>query len=270
MIPPEPDIAIRVDYTRAKQVLLNLASNAVKYNFEGGRVTVGAAAIPGGKLRLSVADTGPGIPKAKQPELFQPFNRLGAEATGIEGTGIGLALCKQLVEIMGGVIGFESEIRVGSTFWVDLPTAKRSDRGAGLSVAAYDLGEEIRSLRGTVLCVEDNPDNLKLVELIFEQIKGISLLAADNAELGLLIAAERKPDLILMDINLPGMNGFQALERLKRDARTRAIPVVALSANATARDIEQGEQSGFFRYLTKPVDVGQLLRVVQKALNGEI
>ena len=268
---PEPDISVRGDLTRIKQVLLNLVSNAIKYNFEGGRVDVRAGMRPDRRFRVSVADTGAGISEAKQSEMFQPFNRLGAEATGIEGTGIGLALSKQLVEIMGGVLGYESKVGTGSTFWIELPLAAdegRSKRKADPGFSVHDLSPDILSLRGTVLYVEDNPDNFKLVELVFREITGISLLSADNAELGLRIAADRLPDVILMDISLPGMNGHQALERLKRAERTRAIPVIAVSANATKHDIDLGARSGFFRYLTKPIDVGQLLSTVREALGS--
>jgi CheY-like chemotaxis protein len=203
-------------------------------------------------------------------ELFQPFNRLGAEATGIEGTGIGLALSKKLVEMMDGAIGFKSEIGVGSTFWIEWPLSAGRDKPEpkGQSGGSPGGGEEAPFPGGTILYVEDNPENLRLMELIFERIEGVTLLSADNAELGLLIAEQRKPDMIIMDINLPGMNGFEALERLKSHTRTSAIPVVALSANATAQDIAKGAQSGFFRYLTKPVDVVQLLDTVREALDG--
>ena len=269
MIPPEPDFAIRADYTRIKQALLNLLSNAVKYNFEGGRVAVRAVPSRSGVLRLSVADTGPGIPAEKLPGLFQPFNRLGVEATEIEGTGIGLALSKKLVETMGGAVGCESELGVGSTFWMDMPLAERP---AVAAIKARLAGAEekqrggLPAIRGTILYVEDNPDNLKLMEIIFSRVEGVTLLSAHNAELGLSLAAERKPDAVIMDINLPGMNGFEALENLKINEATRAIPVIALSANATDRDIAMGEKAGFFRYLTKPVDLDQLLRCVQAAI----
>jgi CheY-like chemotaxis protein len=228
--------------------LLNLVSNAVKYNFEGGRVAVRVAQAPDGRLRVSVADTGPGISPDKHAAPFQPFSRLGAEATGIEGTGIGLALSKRLVEMMGGAIGFASEIGVGSTFWVDWPLADGGDpaRPALAAVAKTSEIEGLLSmLRGTVLYVEDNPEKLKFVELILARAEGLKLLSADNAELGLLMAGERKPDLVLMDINLPGMNGYQALERLKNDPRTQSIPVIACSANATAQDVAKGMSSGF-------------------------
>jgi len=272
IVPPEPDILIRADHTRAKQALLNLPSNAVKYNFEGGRVTVKATEVPGSRIRVSVADTGAGIPPDKQSELFQPFNRLGAEATGIEGTGIGLALTKKLVEMMDGAIGFESEIGVGSTFWVEWPLSAGQDKPAQKSQWARFPGLQAETAipfpAGTILYVEDNPENLRLVELILKPINGVTLLTADNAELGLLIAADRKPDMIIMDIGLPGMNGFQALEKLKGDTCTSAIPVVALSANATDHDIARGTQSGFFRYLTKPIDVGQFLSTVRDVLKG--
>ncbi|MEK7244710.1 MAG: ATP-binding protein, partial [Pseudomonadota bacterium] len=180
MIPPEPDVAIRADYTRTKQVLLNLLSNAVKYNFEGGRVMVRAVPSAGGVLRLGVADTGPGIPAEKQSELFQTFNRLGAEATEVEGTGIGLALSKKLVELMGGAIGFESELGVGSTFWVDMPLAEQP---AIAAITALIEGTEMKksgelpAVRGTILYVEDNPDNLMLMEAVFSEAEGVTLLS---------------------------------------------------------------------------------------------
>jgi PAS domain S-box-containing protein len=269
MILPERDVLIWADYTRTKQVLLNLLSNAVKYNFEGGRVTVRAVSSPGDKLRLSVADTGPGIPAEKQSELFQPFNRLGAETTEIEGTGIGLALSKKLVEMMGGAIGCESEIGVGSTFWVDLPLAGRPARTVREKepvAVKKNMGGRLPAVTGTILYIEDNPDNLGLMEAIFSDVEGATLLSAHNAELGLSLAVDRKPDAIVMDINLPGMNGFEALKHLMNNKATRAIPVIALSANATARDIEKGEKAGFYRYLTKPVDLEQLMRCLWEVM----
>ncbi len=266
---PTADMTARADYTRTKQALINLMSNAVKYNFEGGRITVRAEQGPHGLIRVSVADTGPGIPTGKQAELFKPFNRLGAEVTEIEGTGIGLALTKKLVEMMDGRIGFTSEIGVGSTFWFDLPAAGgKAPAAAPAGTALAARAETLPDVRGTLLYVEDNPANLKLMEMIVARIPNLTMLTAHNAEMGLAIAADRKPDVVIMDINLPGMDGYAALKRLKADKATQKIPVVALSANATPHDIEKGEKAGFFRYLTKPVDVERLLKTVNEAMES--
>ena len=266
---PAADMMVRADYTRTKQALINLMSNAIKYNFEGGRVVVRAERVPGGLIHINVTDTGAGIPADKQAELFKPFSRLGAEVTEIEGTGIGLALTKKLVEMMDGRVGVASEIGVGSTFWFELPAV------GGKAVAAIPAGDIVAGraaalpdVRGTLLYVEDNPANLKLMEMIVARIPNLTMLSAHNAELGLAIAADRKPDVVIMDINLPGMDGYAALKHLKAGAETQGIPVLALSANATRHDIEKGEKAGFFRYLTKPVDVEKLLKAVNEAMES--
>ena len=264
---PAADMMARADHTRTKQALINLMSNAVKYNFEGGRVAVSAEAAPAGRVRIAVTDTGAGISAEKQAELFKPFSRLGAEVTEIEGTGIGLALTKKLVEMMDGRVGVASEVGVGSTFWFELPApGDRAMAAAGVSPTAR--AAVMPDVRGTILYVEDNPANLKLLEMIVARIPNLTMLTAHNAELGLTIAADRKPDVILMDINLPGMDGYAALKHLRADPKTQKIPVLALSANATRHDIEKGEKAGFFRYLTKPVDVGQLLQAVNEAMES--
>ncbi|MBT7487629.1 MAG: PAS domain S-box protein [Rhodospirillales bacterium] len=258
--------AIRGDSTRLKQVLLNLLSNGIKYNRDGGEVTLTCSEAGAEMLRINVTDTGMGIPQEQHQELFQPFSRLGQEMTEIEGTGIGLVVTKRLVNEMGGNIGFVSDVGEGSTFWIEIPLSsdvasqEADDTSAELS-PAFD--EAV----GQVLYIEDNPANLTLMEMIIARTKGLKMITAHTAELGLDLAKAKKPDIVIMDINLPGMNGIKALERLREMKETREIPVIALTANATARDIKMGEAAGFHAYLTKPVDVSTLLDSIQLALD---
>ena len=244
-----PDI--HTDDMRCRQLLLNLLSNAVKYNRDGGQVTVGCVEQADGMLRIEVSDTGEGIPADKQDQLFQPFNRLGRESGDVEGSGIGLTITKQLAELLGGRIGFESEAGCGSTFWVDLPltAGKTLDGTRTAPPAATPKGRSrtIGSAKRTILYVEDNPANLKLMEAIVRLVPNLEMLAAPNAELGLDLAKKHGPDVILMDIGLPGMDGFEALKRLRRSKRTRTIPVIALTANAIREDIERSLEAGFRR-----------------------
>ena len=259
--------AVRADYTRLKQVLLNLLSNAVKYNRDGGRITLAIGAGAPATMRFSVTDTGRGIPADRQGELFQPFNRLGAEATEVEGTGIGLTLTRELVQRMGGSIGFVSTSEVGSTFWVDIPLAESkalvtAEDGV---VAPVELGTASdRSLR--VLYIEDNPANMRLMEEVMEEVGDVTLSTAHTAELGIEMVIRDRPDLVIMDINLPGMDGYRAVGVLRDTAETRAIPVIALSANATASAIQKGLAAGFDAYLTKPVVIPELMQAITKAV----
>jgi CheY-like chemotaxis protein len=231
--------AVQADRTRLKQVLLNLLSNAVKYNEAGGRVTVGAQ-VSGDRLRIAVTDTGTGIAGELQEQLFEPFSRLGMEGTKIEGTGIGLTITRQLVDLMGGAIGVDSEVGRGSTFWIELPvaagTAARAEAAARGAPEA-ELAPATENPARLVLYVEDNPANLRLIEEIIGHVPDLRMISAHNAELGLDLARQRRPDLILMDINLPGMDGVQALEALRRDETTRDIPVVAISDAAMPGDL---------------------------------
>ena len=256
------------DRFRLKQVLLNVLSNAVKYNREGGRVSLQCLLTTDGRVRIAVTDTGHGIAQDKQSGLFEPFNRLGAEASEVEGTGIGLALSRQLVEMMQGKIGFESTWGQGSTFWIELPVGNGAAMEGPSSVGAS--GEKSR-LPGqqTLLYIEDNPANVMLMEAVADRVTKTPLLTAHNAELGIELAAMEHPDLIIMDINLPGMDGFEALRRLQGRPETASIPIMALSANAAPRDIERGLKAGFVRYETKPIDIRELIATIHEILGEE-
>ncbi|KXW57171.1 virulence sensor protein BvgS precursor [Ferrovum myxofaciens] len=258
---------VRADRTRLKQVLINLLSNAIKYNQPEGTVIVDCAATPE-RTRISIRDTGAGLPLEKLTQLFQPFNRLGQENSAEEGTGIGLVMSKRLVELMGGVIGVESTVGMGSVFWFELA----SDTEPYLSMEGEDAAAlaEPHVLRGTrlhtLLYVEDNPANLKLVEQIIARYPDIRLMSAVNGNSGIEIARSSQPNVILMDINLPGINGFEALKILHLDPTTTHIPVIAISANAIPLDVERGMKAGFFRYITKPIRVNEFMEALDLAL----
>jgi PAS domain S-box-containing protein len=259
---------IKADRTRVKQVLINLLSNAIKYNQVGGSVVVECSACAQQRMRVSVKDTGAGLPPEKLAQLFQPFNRLGQETSAEEGTGIGLVVTKRLVELMGGAIGVESTIGEGSVFWIELVVAPAPKLavGAAESVAPAQPQAQNGAAPRTLLYVEDNPANLQLVEQIIARRPDMRLLSAKTGPLGIELARASRPDVILMDINLPGMSGIKAMQILRADTATAHIPVVALSANAIPRDIERGLQAGFFRYLTKPIKVDEFMGTLDVAL----
>jgi len=267
---PQFDIPyfVRADRTRLKQVLINLFSNAIKYNKEPGTVVVDCTTSTSERTRISVKDTGAGLSPEKLAQLFQPFNRLGQEAGGEEGTGIGLVVAKRLVELMGGVIGVESTVGVGSVFWFELISVAEPhpsmEGGEAIALAQPHVPRGARL--HTLLYVEDNPANLKLVEQIIARRPDIRLLTAVNGNSGIEIARDNQPEVILMDINLPGISGIEALKILREDPATAHIPIVALSANAMPRDIEKGLQAGFFWYLTKPIKVNEFMDVLDVAL----
>jgi PAS domain S-box-containing protein len=258
------------DRTRIKQVMINLLSNAIKYNGIGGTVTVQCAGTGKERVRVSVSDTGAGLPPDQVAQLFQPFNRLGQHDSGEEGTGIGLVVTKQLVELMGGEIGVDSVVGKGTVFWVEFAAS------AAPALALENIDEDTLERRQalslqagdqpTMLYVEDNPANLALVEQLIARRGDLKLLTAIDAPLGIELARAYLPDVILMDINLPGMSGYGALKRLREDPATAHIPVLALSANAMPRDIEKGLEAGFFRYLTKPIRVHEFMSAVDLAL----
>ena len=249
------------DPLRLRQVLLNLLSNAAKYNRDNGSIRVTCAPAHDGWARLAVHDTGRGISAEGLARLFQPFERLENAYDAIEGTGIGLALSKRLVEAMGGRIGVDSVAGEGSTFWVQLPLSTATVVAA--SVDANKAMPDLSTVR-TLLYMEDDPANLRLMQRIISTHSGWKLLDAHNAELGLELAFVHRPDLILMDINLPGMSGFDALQRLRAHPATCSTPVIAITANAMPRDIERGRAAGFSDYLTKPLDVPQFLNVIDR------
>jgi len=265
-----PSLRVIADHTRLKQVLVNLMTNAMKYNRKNGTVqVVMEPAEEEGHVRIAVKDTGMGISKENQAHLFQSFNRLGFESSGIEGTGIGLALTKRLVELIGGKIGMESKEGIGSTFWVSLPldAASKTVAMVSKSEAAASVPSHT-PVKKRVLYIEDNPSNRMLMEAIMKRFTYIEFTTAPNAEIGLSLMESMQPDLLLLDINLPGMSGYQALAQLKQSKHTRGIPVIAMTANAFKTDIEHGKKSGFSGYLTKPVSIHALQDVLDKHLKA--
>jgi PAS domain S-box-containing protein len=267
-IADEP-LYVYADRTRIKQVMINLLSNAIKYNREGGRASVRCQPMPDGRLRVSVRDTGIGLSAIQLLQLFQPFNRLGQEAGSTEGTGIGLVVTKQLLALMGGVIGVDSVVGQGSTFWFDLLTTGAAPPLLPEASATPEapLRESPHAALRTLLYVEDNLANVSLVEQLIERRSDLNLLVALNGEAGLELAHAKQPDVILMDINLPGMSGLDALKLLRADLRTARIPVLALSANAIQYDIDHGLAAGFFRYLTKPIKIDDFMAALDVALD---
>jgi PAS domain S-box-containing protein len=267
---PQFDIPcfVHADRTRMKQVLINLLSNAIKYNREQGTVEVRCTVSTPGRIRVSIKDTGAGLSPEQLAQLFQPFNRLGQEAGGEEGTGIGLVVAKKLVELMAGVIGVESSVGVGSVFWFELNSADAPELSVEGTEPIAPAKSQVQSgtrLR-TLLCIEDNPANLKLIGQLVARRPDMSLLTAVNGNSGIELARASQPEVILMDINLPDISGFEALKILREDPATAHIPVVAVSANAMPRDIEKGLKAGFFRYLTKPIKVNEFMGTLNEAL----
>jgi PAS domain S-box-containing protein len=266
---------VLADRQRTQQVLLNLLSNAIKYNREGGSVRVGWGPAVEGRIRLDVTDTGPGIAPELMGRLFRPFERLGAEATGVEGTGLGLALSKRLVEAMQGSLGAESCPGEGSTFWVELAEAPGPEPGAAPAAEEAAAGSSAAPMAGAerpagrVLYVEDNLSNLRLLERLLNRRGGHELLTAMQGRLGFDLACQHRPDLILLDLHLPDVDGEEVLGWLRADPRTQAIPVIVMSADATPGRIRRLLQAGARAYLSKPFDVTEALGLIERTLTGE-
>jgi len=267
--PVPAGLKLRADVQRLRQVLINLVGNAIKYNRRGGTVVLSASVLETGRVRITVADTGRGIPLERRADLFEPFHRLGAESTPVEGTGLGLALAKRLMEAMGGTIDYASEPDFGSSFWIDL-ALDIDEAGVALAPAMVAMARESAvAARGrfTLLYVEDNPINLRLMEhLVASLLPDVSMLSAPTPTLGIDLAQAHRPDVIILDLNLPGMSGHEVLARLRMLPETRDTPVLALTAAAQPRDVSLGLKAGFFRYLTKPIDVKAWLAALDAAL----
>jgi len=259
---------VRADAQRLKQVLLNLIGNAIKYNRDRGRVDVTVAATSHGRLRISISDTGIGIPRALQDRLFTPFERLGAERGSVEGTGLGLAVSRRLIEAMGGEIGLDSDGSRGSTFWIDLPEAGDA-RARPQGPIREVVAKEVESMPATVvLYIEDNASNVDLVAAILRHRPSVKLQGAANGESGLAMARALRPDLILLDLHLPGINGMDVLRALREDPATSSIPVVVVTADATVHQRQRMLGAGARAYLTKPIDVHEFLSLIDGLHGG--
>ena len=257
--------AIAVDRTRFAQILMNFGSNAVKYNVTGGYVRF-ITSVRGERLRVTVRDGGIGIPLDRQASVFKPFERAGQEAGPIEGTGIGLTITKRLAELMQGAVGFQSAPGSGSAFWVEVPLHRARSQTSAPPSGDEDALSRLSFQRRTILYVEDNPGNVALVREALERFEEIELVATPTAEAGLELARQRPPDLVLMDINLPGMDGLAALEALRERSETCAVPVVALTAAVTEPERRRALRAGFDRYLVKPIRIAELEKVLQALL----
>ncbi len=260
------------DRTRFAQILINFGSNAVKYGKIGGKVTLVVSSSTPGMLRVSVEDDGIGIPLDKQDRIFQPFHRAGQETGPIQGTGIGLAITKRLTELMGGAVGFRSVPGSGSNFWVDLPEHDAKAAPREESPMTRIAGSTLQGDDGpnhTIVYIEDNPSNIAFMQELIAELGRVVLVTAPTAEVGIEIVRARRPAVVLMDINLPGMSGYDAARKLREWPETKDIPVIALTAAAMVGDKKRAADVGFYRYLTKPVRVAELLSVLEEVLSTE-
>ena len=265
--PPESELFVTADRQRLKQVVINLLSNAIKYNRLGGQVRIATKVAARGQglvTRVSISDTGAGIPAEKTAQLFTPFERLGAENTAVDGTGLGLALSKRLVQLMNGKIGLESAADCGSTFWIELPETENPLRTIESAPEVVDAMPA--ATRATVLYIEDNPSNLRLVERIIARRPEIKLLSSQNGHGGIALALKESPNLILLDLHLPDIHGEEVLTKLRSDAATADIPVIVVSADATPNQMKRLTSAGAENYLTKPIEVGRFLKILDEVL----
>ena len=258
---------VQADRTRLAQILMNFGSNAIKYGKQHGHVRVALTQPYPGIVRITVIDDGIGIPADKRDKVFEPFQRAGQETGPIEGTGIGLTITKRLAEMMKGKVGFSSEVDRGSEFWVEIPV----DRQVTADLAPQVTGPTpsplaTSSARHKVVYIEDNPSNIAFMRDLIEDLPSVELVTAPTAEIGLELIRSHRPHVVIMDINLPGMSGFDAAERLREWPETRNIPVIGLSAAALLRDTARAKEAGFYRYLTKPVKVAELTQVLEELL----
>ena len=267
----QKNMEVQADHTRLKQVLFNLLSNAVKYNKANGQIIISCSPVDAAYVRISIKDTGPGIELEKQVQLFKVFSRLGAEYTEVEGTGMGLAITKNIVEMMGGNIGVDSKPGEGSTFWIELLSNQKSEvhnKDVSVAIEKTLSSDKKAEHEYTLLYIEDNPANLRLVKQVLGRRPNIRILSAEEPMLGLELALEHKPDIILLDINLPGIDGFGVLKHLRDRKENCDTPVIAVSANAMPSDIEKGLNAGFDHYVTKPMDVIGLLSVIDEVVQS--
>jgi PAS domain S-box-containing protein len=268
--PAPPEVCdVIADRTRFAQILINFGSNAIKYGRPNGKARVRAELAGGSRMRVVVVDDGIGIPLDKQEKLFQPFQRAGQEAGPIEGTGIGLSISKRLAELMNGNVGFRSVPGQGSEFWVELPVYHRNEPSSVASVAP-GAGRSHLAAGGAddfvVVYIEDNPSNIAFMQGVMDELPRVRLISVPNAEVGIELVRDLAPHVVLMDINLPGMSGYDATRCLKEWPETRHIPVIALTAAAMLGDRKRMNEAGFHRYLTKPVKVDELLNALEELL----
>jgi len=262
--------SVQADYMRLKQVLLNLLSNAIKYNRAGGTITVSCKSLSNDRIRVTVTDTGAGMSEAQLQQLFQEFNRVGAEQTNIKGTGIGLVITKRLVELMGGVIDVESEKGKGTSFWFELKQIKNAElTSLEQNKIMHNLAtSDVKTTTSEkILYIEDNPNNLLLVTQLIEQYSPHKIISAPDGRLGIDLAITQQPALILLDINLPYDDGYTILKKLRKNDMTSAIPVIAVTANAMKSDKEKAKEAGFNDYITKPINFNIFLNAINSSLN---
>ncbi|MCX5741383.1 MAG: PAS domain S-box protein [Proteobacteria bacterium] len=268
-IAPLPAILPRViaDRTRLSQILMNFGSNAIKYGKPSGRATFGVT-VGASRVRIAVIDDGIGIPVDKHDKIFEPFQRAGQEAGPIEGTGIGLVISKRLAEMMEGIVGFTSDTGRGSEFWVEIPIHEmHTDESCAPAIRGPTVSPLVTSVvRHCVVYVEDNPSNIAFMRDLVDDLPSVELLTAPTAEIGIELIRTHRPAVVIMDINLPGMSGLEAVKQLAALEETRAIPVIGLSAAALMKDTTRAKEAGFYRYLTKPVKVAELTAVLEEIL----